>query len=52
MRCGSKCFVVEMEIKGQKQMKWVNARTPADARKAVRLEFGAETAILKVIKEK
>ncbi|MCA1030195.1 hypothetical protein LCL95_03980 [Bacillus timonensis] len=52
MRCGSKCFIVEMEIKGEKQIKPVIARTPIDARKTIRLEYGAEAKIFSVIEEK
>mgnify|MGYP006367871177 CR=1 FL=1 len=51
MKCGSKCFVVEMEVNGEKQQKWVTARTPIDARKVVRLENGKHTEILTVRKE-
>lgn len=52
MRCGSKCFLVEMEIKGEKQIKPVTARIPANARKTIRLEYGAEAQVLSVIEEK
>ncbi|MCM3791527.1 hypothetical protein M3221_24705 [Domibacillus indicus] len=52
MRCGSKCFLVEMEIKGEKQIKPVTARTPANARKTIRLEYGAEARVLSVVEEK
>jgi hypothetical protein len=52
MRCGSKCFVVEMEIKGEKQIKSVTARTSVDARKTIRGEYGAEAYILSVTEEK
>ena len=52
MRCGSKCFLVEMEVNGEKQVKPVTARTPVDARKTIRLEYGAEAQILSVLEEK
>ncbi|MDT8862593.1 hypothetical protein N0O92_20545 [Alkalihalobacillus sp. MEB130] len=52
MRCGSKCFIVEIEIKGEKQTKSVTARTPVDARKTIRLEYGAEVQIRSVREEK
>ena len=52
MRCGSKCFLVEMEVNGEKQVKPVTARTPVDARKTIRLEYGAEAQILSVREEK
>ncbi|WP_175640393.1 hypothetical protein [Metabacillus schmidteae] len=52
MRCGSKCFVVEMEIQGEKKRESIIARTPVDARKTVRIEYGAEAHILSVREEK
>ncbi|WP_216830229.1 hypothetical protein [Alkalihalobacterium elongatum] len=52
MRCGSKCFLVEMELKGEKQIKSVTARTPVDARKTIRKEFGTDANILSVTEEK
>ncbi|MFV8830375.1 hypothetical protein [Alkalihalobacterium sp. APHAB7] len=52
MRCGAKCFLVEIELKGEKQMKSVTARTPVDARKTIRSEYGKETVILSVTEEK
>ncbi|UPG65214.1 hypothetical protein [Metabacillus endolithicus] len=52
MRCGSKCFLVEIEMNGEKQIQSVTARTPVEARKTIRLEYGAEAHILKVKEEK
>ncbi|WP_332632647.1 hypothetical protein [Halalkalibacter flavus] len=52
MRCGSKSFLVEMEVKGEKQTKSVTARTPVDARKTIREEYGAEAQIISVVEEK
>jgi hypothetical protein len=52
MRCGSKCFIVEMEISGEKKIKSVIARTPVDARKTVRIEYGAKAEILSVREER
>ena len=51
MKCGSKCFIVEMEVNGEKQQKRVTARTPIDARKVVRLEYAKQAEILTVRKE-
>lgn len=48
MRCGSKCFLIEMEVNGERQMQSVTARTPAEARKTIRIEYGAESSILSV----
>ena len=52
LRCGSKCFLVEVELNGEKQTKPVVTRTPAQARKIIRLEYGAEAQILTVTEEK
>ncbi|WP_449536479.1 hypothetical protein [Ferdinandcohnia sp. Marseille-Q9671] len=52
MRCGAKCFLVEIEVDGKSQIKSVNARTPAEARKNIRNECGQDTQILKVKEEK
>ncbi len=52
MRCGSKCFLVEMEVNGEKLTESVTARTPVDARKTVRIEYGAGAEILSVREEK
>ena len=41
-----------MKIKGEKQIKPITARTPVDARKTIRGEYGAEAHILSVIEEK
>ena len=52
MKCGSKCFIVEMEVYGEKKENRVMARTPVAARKVVRLEYGKQAEILTVRKEK
>lgn len=52
MRCGANCFLVEIEVKGVKQLQPVIARTPVEARKAIRIEFGEDAQIFAVIKEK
>ena len=52
MRCGAKCFVVEVEKHGMKQTIPITARTTAEVRKRVRLEYGAEINILSVRQEK
>ncbi len=51
MRCGSKCFIVEMDVKGEMRREFVTARTPVDARKTIRSEYGTNAQILSV-KEK
>ena len=50
MRCGSKCFLVEIEVNGKKQSKSVISRTPAQARKMIRMEYGAAAQIVKITK--
>lgn len=52
MMCGSKCFLVEMELNGTKQIKQVTARTPVGARKVIRGEYGANAEIVSVKEEK
>ena len=48
MQCGAECFLVEIEVNGEKQTKQVKARTPVAARKTIRIEYGAEIQILTV----
>ncbi|WP_197028382.1 hypothetical protein [Bacillus sp. EB01] len=50
MRCGTKCFKVELEVQGEILTKTIAARTPIDARKTIRMEYGADAKIL-IVKE-
>jgi len=52
MMCGSKCFVVKVELNGEQLTKKVNARTPVNARKVVRGEYGADAKIISAIVDK
>lgn len=52
LRCGAKCFLVEIEVKGNKEVESVNARTPVEARKTIRNEYGRDVRILSVIEAK
>ena len=52
MRCGAKCFLVEFEVNGEKQVMPVNARTSVEARKTIRIEYGSEANIVTVVEEK
>ena len=52
MLCGSKCFLVEMDLDGTRQIKRVTARNSIGARKVVRGEFGAGVSILSVKEKK
>lgn len=48
MRCGAKCFIVEIEKSGEKKHVFVTARTPAGARKIIRKEYGNVISIISV----
>ncbi len=48
MQCGAECFLVEIEVNGEKRTKEVTARTPAAARKTIRNEYGEKIQILTV----
>ncbi len=52
MQCGAECFLVEIEVNGEKRTKQVKARTSAAARKTIRTEYGQEINILTVKREK
>lgn len=52
MMCGSKCFIVQLEQNGTKEIKQVHARTSIGARKVIRGEYGAEVEILSVKEKK
>ncbi|PYF08318.1 hypothetical protein [Ureibacillus chungkukjangi] len=52
MRCGSKCFLVEYEVNGEKQTKSIIARSPVEARKTIRYKYGSEPQILSVREDK
>lgn len=48
MRCGTKCFQVEFELKDKNIEKFVVARTPQEARKFIRKEYGSDINIISV----
>lgn len=52
MMCGSKCYVVEIEVNGLKKTKRVNARSPVNARKFIRKKYGKETTIHSAVAER
>lgn len=52
MQCGAKCFIVEVELKGEKKSFPVTARSPIQARKAVRLQYDEAVKIVSVKLEK
>jgi len=51
VRCGAKRFLVEVEMDNEKQKKTIVARTPAEARKKIRLQCGENIEVVSV-KEK
>lgn len=52
MRCGAKRFLVEVAADGEKQRKTVIAKTPAEARKRIRLKCGEQTHVIFVRRER
>lgn len=50
MRCGAKCFIVEYEQDGQVKNVKLNSRTPAEARKILRLQTEGKATVLQVKK--
>lgn len=48
MRCGTKYFEVELDEEFNEKVMTVPARTPAEARKIVRHQCGADVQILTV----
>ena len=48
MQCGAKCFLVEIEINGEKKFVPVKARTSVLARKTVRLQYEDAAKIVAV----
>ncbi|WP_339229742.1 hypothetical protein NSQ77_06560 [Oceanobacillus sp. FSL K6-2867] len=52
MRCGEKCFHVKIEQDGKQLIKSINARTPAEARKTIRQEYGLSASVISVRKWK
>ncbi len=51
MKCGAKCFIVELEIDGKVKKKSVISRTPVSARKTIRRTYGEDANILTVRKK-
>jgi len=52
MKCGAKCFLVEIEMNGAIEVKPVTARTSVAARKVIRRTYGDEIDILSVREDK
>ena len=51
MQCGAKCYIVEVELNGEKKSVPVTARSPIQARKAVRLQYEELVKIISVKSE-
>lgn len=51
MQCGAKCFIVEVELDGEKKSFPVTARSSVSARKAVRLQYADAVKIVSVKQE-
>jgi len=52
MKCGAKCFLVEIENNGKLELKPVTARTSVSARKLIRHEYGSDVEIISVKEDK
>lgn len=52
MQCGAKCFLVEIELNGEKKTVPVKARTSVLARKTVRVQFEDAAKIVSVKEDK
>ena len=50
LRCGEKCFLVEIENDGKLLTQPINARTPAEARKTIRKVYGDKSPVISVRK--
>lgn len=48
MQCGAKCFLVEIELAGEKKLVPVKAKTSILARKTVRLQYEEAVKIISV----
>lgn len=52
MRCGTKCFSVTYEVDGREQTTFIHTRTPAEARKQLRLDTNGEGKIITLRQQK
>ena len=52
MQCGAKCFLVEIELNGEKKTIPVKARTSILARKTVRVQYEDAVKIVLVKEDK
>jgi hypothetical protein len=52
MQCGAKCFIVEVELDGQKKRVPVKAKSSILARKTVRMQYEDAVKIVSVKEDK
>lgn len=52
VQCGAKCFLVEIELNGDKKIVPVKARTSVLARKTVRVQYEDAVKIVSVKEDK
>lgn len=52
MQCGSKCFIVTMEVDGERIEKTIRARTSIAARKRIRKQYGDDVTIVAAKEER
>ncbi|MFC4984458.1 hypothetical protein ACFPFV_03765 [Salinicoccus siamensis] len=51
MRCGTKCFIVTIEMDQQTFVEEIGARSQAEARKMTRHHYGNEAKVKRIIKK-
>ncbi|GAA3728481.1 hypothetical protein GCM10022378_16450 [Salinicoccus jeotgali] len=51
MRCGTKCFIVTIEMGQQTFVEEVGARSQTEARKMTRRHYGNEAKVKRIIKK-
>lgn len=51
MRCGTKCFIVTIEMGQKTFVEEVGARTQAEARKMTRHHYGDEAKVKRIMKK-
>ena len=52
MKCGAKRFLADIEIRGERKIVPVTARTPVTARKVIRTKFGENIYIIAIREER
>lgn len=52
MRCGAKCFQIEIALQNNRKITSVNARTPANARRLIKKKYGSHVTIISAIEKR